>query len=80
MEVKDVTKPRMKCVRCKKAIPVLADKAGDPYCSTLCCKLDHDVDPKQGRFAVLGLLQGQTWMTKARMKAVRKNRLASFGG
>ena len=36
-----------RCARegCDKIIPKAARIAGDPYCSNVCCRIDHGLDP-----------------------------------
>lgn len=42
----------MKCrlKSCKKQVGPVAARAGDPYCSSLCCRIDHGVlTPSEAR-------------------------------
>lgn len=35
--------PRIKCKICKRPLPTLAKRHGDPFCSTKCCKQAYNV-------------------------------------
>jgi len=40
---------RKKCVRCGGGLPTRARQHGDPYCSTRCCQLAHNVNAHKWR-------------------------------
>ena len=46
------------CRRCGHTLPPVAQQHGDPYCSSVCCKADHDVVDKVPKLSKLVALPG----------------------